>query len=133
MRKSFYFGLLFACAALFAACSHCTIESASYQRTGPAVLTANGILLTQQPHGLQRSISGEEYKDLLKDDHPSMYSELEPYRIAVSPDPEGFIVKVYDGDKLIMLDAACTEDRIDCWVYRGECTESSFSAPCPAK
>lgn len=133
-HKSLFIVLLGA--VLIVACSQCQIDTdtskdvKSYHKIGPAVTTANGLLMVGYPNGLNRPISGEEYKTLLEKEHSTLYERIEPYTVMVEPVRQLFVVKVYDGDKLILIDASCTEDRIDCWVLENQCTPESFSVPC---
>lgn len=103
-----------------------------YQPLGRAVLTANGLLLVEYSKGRSKYIQGNEYKDLLNGNYTPMYDRLLPYLVKIDNNKydDNFIVSVFDNQKLILTDWSCTEGRIDCWSYNGECSPDKLDVKC---
>ena len=101
-----------------------------YQPVGTAVLTADGLFLVKYSQNQPASVPGDDYKDLLKEDYQRLYNRLAPYDVRVEKAADGYVVSVFDGDRLILADWLCTEGRIDCWVYNGECDPGTISVNC---
>jgi hypothetical protein len=101
-----------------------------YQPLGPAVLAANGLLLIEHPHDCPEDMSGDDYKGFLKEDYSPMYDRLLPYSVRIQTKDGDCIVTVFDGQKLIFTDWLCTEGRIDCWSYNGECNPDTARVTC---
>ncbi|MBU4010523.1 MAG: hypothetical protein KJ882_07130 [Proteobacteria bacterium] len=101
-----------------------------YQPVGTAVLTANDLLLAKYSKDRPEFVQEKEYKDLLKEDYKPMYDRLVPYSVQIKNTTNSFIVSISDGKKLILTDWLCTEGRIDCWSYNGECIPESLNVEC---
>jgi len=107
-------------------------DDEKYQPLGVAVLAANDQLLVKYPHPQDRPeyIQGDEYKALLKENYKPMYDRLLPYLVKIKKIDDNYIVSVFDGQKLILTDWLCTEGRIDCWSYNGECNPDTLKVKC---
>jgi hypothetical protein len=101
-----------------------------YQPLGTAVLAANDLLLVKYSQDRFEYIEGNEYKDLLKENYKPMYDRLIPYLVQIKKIDNNFIVSVFDDQKLILTDWLCTEGRIDCWSYNGECHPATLKVKC---
>jgi len=101
-----------------------------YQPLGTAVLTANDLLLVKYSQDRSKYIQENEYKDLLKENYKTMYDRLIPYLVQIDNIDNNFKVSVFDGQKLILTDWLCTEGRIDCWSYNGECAPDTLNVIC---
>lgn len=101
-----------------------------YQPLGTSVLAANDLLIVKYSLDKPDFIQEEEYKNLLKDNNSPMYNRLIPYTVQINKTGNSFKVKVLDGTTLILTDWLCTEGRIDCWSYNGECTPESIKIEC---
>jgi len=101
-----------------------------YQPLGPAVLAANGLLLIDHPNDCPEDMSGDDYKGLLKEDYRPMYDRLVPYTVRIASRGGNCTVSVFDGQQLIVTDWLCTEGRIDCWSYNGECDPGKTTVTC---
>jgi hypothetical protein len=101
-----------------------------YQPLGTAVLAANDLLLVKYSQDQPEYISGDEYKELLKESYKPMYDRLLPYLVEIKKTDNNYIVRVLDGHKLILTDWLCTEVRIDCWSYNGECNPETLKVKC---
>jgi hypothetical protein len=125
-------GLLLVALCLSSCTIICLNPDEKYQPLGTAVLTANGLLLVKYPQDRPESIQENEYKDLLKEDYKIIYNRLLPYLVQIKKDKlsNNFIVSVFDGQKLILTDWLCTEGRIDCWSYNGECYPDKIQINC---
>ena len=103
---------------------------ARYQLIGPAVLSANNLLMVQYPQGPPENYSGEDYKNLLKSDYRPMYQKLQPYRVVIQKLGDKFKVHVFDGNTLVLTDWSCTEGRIDCWSYNKQYLADTMKIKC---
>jgi hypothetical protein len=103
-----------------------------YQPLGTAVLTANGLLLVEYTEGRSKLIQGNEYKDLLKKNYKPLYDSLLPYLVKIDNNiyDNNFVVSVFDDQILILTDWSCTERRIDCWSYNGDCSPETLQVKC---
>lgn len=104
--------------------------SEEYQPLGTAVLTANGILMTEYPENKPEYINQSDYKNLLKEDYDILYQRLLPFDVQIKKSNNNYIVKVFDGNLLILTDWLCTENRIDCWSYNEECNPDTIEIKC---
>lgn len=101
-----------------------------YQPIGTAVIQASSLLMVQYHQGLPDNYTGEDYKNLLKENYKPMFENIRPYRATIQKKDNRFIVQVYDGNLLILTDWGCTEGRIDCWSYNGECKPDTLHVQC---
>ncbi|MBU1053046.1 MAG: hypothetical protein KKC46_04350 [Proteobacteria bacterium] len=101
-----------------------------YQPLGTAVLTANDFLMVKYYKDRPEFVQEKEYKDLLKESYKPMYDRLLPHSVEIKNTANSFIVSVSDGKKLILTDWLCTEGRIDCWSYNGECNPETVNVEC---
>jgi hypothetical protein len=101
-----------------------------YEPLGTVVLVANGLLLAQYPHGIPAAYPDSSYKNLLRKGYKSMYARLKPYHLELQKNDSTFIVRLFDGKRLVLTDWSCTEEKIDCWNYKGECEGVALKAPC---
>ena len=104
--------------------------SEEYQPLGTAVLTANGILMTEYPVNKPEYINQNDYKNLLKEDYDILYQRLLPFEVQIKKSNNNYIVKVFDENLLILTDWLCTENRIDCWSYNQECNPDTIEIKC---
>lgn len=104
--------------------------SEEYQPLGTAVLTANGILMTEYSEDKPEYINQNDYKNLLKEDYDILYQRLLPFDVQIKKLENNYIVKVFDGNLLILTDWLCTENRIDCWSYDQECDPEKLVIEC---
>ena len=114
-------------------CSCCILpinDDEKYQPLGVAVLAANDQLLVKYPEDRSEYIQEKEYKYLLKENYKPMYDRLLPYTVKIKNIANNFVVSVFDGQKLILTDWLCTEGRIDCWSYNGECSPDALKVKC---
>jgi len=114
-------------------CSCCIIrinDDEKYQPLGVAVLAANDQLLAKYTQDRPEYIQGDEYKDLLKENYKPMYDRLLPYLVKIKKVDDNYVVSVFDGQRLILTDWLCTEGRIDCWSYNGECSPDTLKVKC---
>lgn len=123
--------LVFLAAALLDSCCGTSDLDARYQPIGPAVMQANRLLMLDFPDGPPPGYTGEQYKTLLKEEYPPLYEKIEPFTVEVIKTGSRFLVKVFDKNTMVLMDAACTESRLDCWVYKNECDPDSFAVSCP--
>jgi hypothetical protein len=130
MKKVIHIFVIFLITLCFSSCSNSQVMDEKYQPLGAAVLAANRLVSVKYPHGLTEEISKEKYLSFLSDEFKSKYDLLEPYYIQVNKMNDWFIVQVFDGNKLILTDYACTESRIDCWCYNGECNPDTLNINC---
>ena len=105
-------------------------DGLKYQPLGTAVLTANNLLMVQYPQGPPDNYSGEEYKNLLKENYQPQYQSLQPYRVILQKLANKFKVSVFDGSTLVLTDWSCTEGKIDCWSYKNECIPDTMHIQC---
>lgn len=101
-----------------------------YQPLGTAVLAANGLLLIEHPHDCPENMSGDDYKGLLKENYRPMYDRLLPYLVRIETRDGNCTVSVFDDQTLILTNWLCTEGRIDCWSYNGECNPDTIKVKC---
>lgn len=101
-----------------------------YQPLGTAVLAANGLLMIEHPHDCPENMSGDAYKNLLKEDYRPMYEKLRPYSVQIKTKDGKCILTVFDEKATILTDWLCTEGRIDCWQYNGECNPDTIDVRC---
>lgn len=103
-----------------------------YQPIGTAVLAANDLLLVKYSQDRSEYIQEDEYKNLLKENYKLMYDRLLPYLVQIrfKKTDNNFIVRVLDGQTLILTDWLCTEGHIDCWSYNGECVPETLKVEC---
>lgn len=125
----------FVAALLLLACSSSNIntelDDAHYQPIGTAVLTANGFLIAAYPDGLTEPVDIAEYKrSLLEEGYQELYQALLPMSISIQPRGKHFIVKVLEDGAPVLYDVSCTESRLDCWLYRGQCSPDTLVVPC---
>jgi len=104
--------------------------SEEYQPLGTAVLTANGILMSEYPEIKPEYINQNDYKNLLKEEYDILYQRLLPFEVQIKKSENNYIIKVYDGNLLILSDWLCTENRIDCWSYNQECDPDTIDIKC---
>jgi hypothetical protein len=105
-------------------------DGLKYQPLGTAVLAANDQLMVQFPQGPPDNYSGEDYKNLLKENYQPSYERLQAYRVTVQKLADKFKVSVFDGDLLILTDWSCTYGKIDCWSYKKECLPDTMHIQC---
>ena len=101
-----------------------------YQPLGIVIMTTNGLLMVKYPQGIPDNVSDTEYKELLKVNYNSFYEMLLPYQLKIKKKDKAFFVSVFDGKTLVLTDWSCTEDRIDCWNYNGQCNPDKLYTPC---
>jgi len=101
-----------------------------YQPLASPVLTANGLLMVEYPYGIPDTVSSDNYKSLLKEDYKNLYETILPYIVKIKRLNKGFIVKVYQNNFLVLTDWSCTENRIDCWNYNGQCNPDTVKINC---
>ncbi len=104
-----------------------------YQPLGTAVLAANGLLMIEHPHDCPENMSGDVYKNFLKEDYRPMYEKLRPYSVQIKTKDGKCILTVFDEKAAILTDWLCTEGRIDCWQYNGECNPDNLNVKCDAR
>lgn len=101
-----------------------------YQPLGTAVLAANDLLLVKYSQVRPEYIQENEYKNLLKESYKPMYDRLLHYLVKIEKTDINYIVRVFDGQTLILTDWLCTEGRIDCWSYNSECNPETLKVKC---
>lgn len=131
MKQAYNF-LLYVTIVLFIA--SCSIFQANldekYQPLASPVLTANGLLMVEYPNGIPDTVSSDNYKSLLKENYKNLYETILPYKVIINKHSKGFIVKVYQNNLLILTDWSCTENKIDCWTYNGQCNPDTVNVNC---
>jgi len=131
MKLYYKISMLLFLALLLSSCSSIqTSIDEKYQPLGTAVLAANDLFIVKYYSDNPVSVSGTEYKELLKESYIPMYERLAPYIIQIEKKANTFIVFVYDDELLILKDWLCTEGRIDCWCYNEECDPDEFDVEC---
>lgn len=122
---------LFLLSLIICSCSSIQLNlDKKYQPLGTAVLAANDRLLVKYSQDRHEYIEENEYKDLLKENYKPMYDRLLPYLVQIKKTDNNFIVRVLDGQTLILTDWLCTEGRIDCWSYNGKCIPEELKIEC---
>lgn len=107
-----------------------TINNDKYQEIASPIITANGLLMVKYPQGIPAEVSGQEYKELLKENYSILYDKLNPYDVKIYKSGTFFKVAVYYDKLQVLLDLSCTQNRIDCWVYNGECNPDTLKVDC---
>ena len=131
MNRHTKVAVLFILILLFPSCSIFRENlDEKYQPLATPILSANGLLIVQFPEGLTSTVSGDDYKLLLKDGYENLYEIVLPYEVIVEPDEKYFKVSVFDGETLILTDWSCTENRIDCWSYNDDCQPENLQIEC---
>lgn len=102
----------------------------NYQEIASPVITANGLLMVKYPQGIPEIVSSQEYKELLKEDYTLLYDILTPYDVKIQKSGNHFKVAVYHSSQQVLFDLSCTENRIDCWVYNGDCNPDTLKVDC---
>lgn len=116
---------------LFITVSCCApINKENFQEIAAPVITANGLLMVKYPQGIPEIVSGQKYKDMLKEDYSLLYDILTPYDVKIQKSGKHFKVAVYYGSQQVLLDLSCTQRRIDCWIYNGECDPLTLKVDC---
>ena len=130
MKSSLNILFLFLLILFINSCSSMKVDlGEKYQPLGTAVLAADSLLLAKYPHKLE-CIQENEYKELLREDYTPMYDRLFSYSVKTKPADNSCVVSVFDGEVLILTDWLCTEGRIDCWSYNGECNPEELKVEC---
>jgi len=110
--------------------SLCVSTDEKYQPLGTAVLAANGLLMIEHPYDCPENVSGDDYINLLKEDYRPMYEDLRPYTVQIKTINNKCVISVSDKQMAIFTDWLCTEGRIDCWQYNGECNPDTLNVKC---
>lgn len=109
--------LIFLILVILNSCCPEFTKNRNYYELGPAILQASSLFLTIETDQLPEKIDGIYYKSLLKDEYENLYLSLVPFYIEIEKIENDYLVKLYDGDKLVLTDLTATEGKLDNWEF----------------
>ncbi len=120
---------LVACLFLAIGCSSRELLDERYGDLGLAANQLNAMLDVKYEGMPPLSLSSEEIRQALLPNFKSLYGKLSGYNISIVRSESGFGIAIRDGDSLIMIDCASTNDSTDYWFY-GENPPTVPDNPC---